>query len=73
METPGGPATAPSPQSQTATRHERANIMGGAVLIVLGLLFLLGNLFPDFNFGDYWPVLLIVIGVVLLVQRRRAT
>ena len=73
METPGAPSTPPSPQEQKATRHERTNLMGGAILIVLGLLFLLGNLLPDFSFGDYWPVLLIIIGVVLLLQRRRGT
>ena len=71
METPGGPSATPPSQEQKRAPRERANIMGGVVLIVLGLLFLLHNVLPDFSFGDYWPVLLIIIGVILLLQRRK--
>jgi len=42
---------------------------GPLILIVLGLLFLLRNLFPStFSFGRLWPVILIVIGVVKIVE-----
>ncbi len=49
-----------------------------AILIALGVLFLLDNLGVDvFNdIGKYWPVLLIVFGVILLERRigaRRAS
>jgi hypothetical protein len=41
-------------------------LMGAAVLVTLGVLFLVSK----FTFyGFLWPVLLIVIGVVLLAQR----
>jgi hypothetical protein len=45
--------------------------IGAALLIGLGALFLMDNLgIPVFrNIGKYWPVLLIVIGVVLLQRR----
>jgi TM2 domain-containing membrane protein YozV len=45
--------------------------IGAALLIGLGVLFLLDNLgIPVFrNIGRYWPVLLIVIGVILLQRR----
>jgi TM2 domain-containing membrane protein YozV len=45
--------------------------VGAALLIGLGVLFLLDNLgIPVFyNLGKYWPVLLIVIGVLLLQRR----
>ena len=42
--------------------------MGGLVLITLGLLFLADELIPDVDFGDLWPVLIIVIGLVLLAN-----
>ena len=38
---------------------------GPLMLIVIGVLFLLNNLFPgQFSFGKMWPVILIVIGVL---------
>jgi uncharacterized membrane protein HdeD (DUF308 family) len=51
-------------------------MMGPLILIVLGVLFLLRNFFPStFSFGRLWPVILIVIGVVKIVeaiQRKQA-
>jgi len=44
-------------------------MMGPLILIVLGVLFLLSNFFPNhFSFGQMWPVILIVIGVVKIVE-----
>ena len=45
--------------------------IGAALLIGLGVLFLLDNLgIPVFrHLGRYWPVLLIVVGVILLQRR----
>jgi phage shock protein PspC (stress-responsive transcriptional regulator) len=50
-------------------RHKRRSI-GGTVLIVIGVLFLLDNFFPRFDFGDFWPVILIAIGVGLLMSSK---
>ena len=44
-------------------------MMGPLILIVLGVLFLLSNILPQtFSFGRLWPVILIVIGVVKIVE-----
>ena len=44
-------------------------MMGPLILIVLGVLFLMNNVFPGtFSFGRLWPVILIVIGVVKIVE-----
>ena len=44
-------------------------MMGPLMLIVVGILFLLNNLFPyQFRFGRMWPVILIVIGVVKVIE-----
>jgi len=40
--------------------------MGPAVLITLGVLFLVGRLSWGHSFRDLWPTLLIVIGTVKL-------
>jgi len=40
------------------------------VLIVIGGLLLLDNIFPRFNFDIYWPVILIGIGMGLLLKAK---
>ena len=51
----------------------KESIMGGVILITLGLLFLARNLIPWFDFSDYWPVILIAIGVALIWRSRRSS
>ena len=43
-------------------------MLGPILLIVIGALFLLNNLIPDFRFGRMWPVILIVIGLVKVIE-----
>ncbi len=49
------------------------SIAGPLVLIAIGVWFLADNLFPDLPlweiFSLYWPVLVIGIGVVKLIER----
>jgi len=51
------------------------SVFWGIVLLVLGVLFLLGNLdimyfdFWDF-IGDWWPVILIVVGLSIIFKRK---
>lgn len=40
----------------------------GLLLIVLGALLLLGNLLPQFSLRDWWPLLVIVLGVAMLMK-----
>jgi len=42
-------------------------LMGPLILITIGVLFLIGE-YSRYSFGDLWPILLIVIGVVLVLQ-----
>jgi len=42
--------------------------MGPVVLITLGTLFLVGQLDWGYSFGELWPALLIVIGVVKVAE-----
>jgi hypothetical protein len=48
-------------------RCRTRKLMGPAVLVTLGVLFLLDNV-SSVDFGKTWPALLLVIGVVKLVQ-----
>lgn len=45
------------------------SFMGPAVLITIGVLFLIGQMYPDYGFlHRTWPVLLLVIGAVKLAE-----
>ena len=46
-------------------------VFGGTILILLGILFLLDNMFPRFDFGDYWPIILIALGVGIIIKASR--
>jgi len=67
------PTTTPTPTPPpTQTPHrERTGLIGGLVLITLGLLFLADNFIPDVRFGDFWPLILIVIGAGMLWRMKR--
>jgi hypothetical protein len=42
---------------------------GPLVLIVLGVLLLLNNLYPEvYRFGRVWPVIFIVIGIAKVLE-----
>lgn len=52
-------------------------MISGAILILIGLLFLLENMHLfGFNFGDfistYWPIALIFIGIVLIYKKSKS-
>ncbi len=48
-------------------RCRTRRLMGPAILVTLGVLFLLDNI-SSIDFGKTWPAILLVIGVVKLVQ-----
>jgi len=43
---------------------------GGIILILLGGLFLLDNFIPRFDFGDFWPLILIGVGAGILIKAK---
>jgi len=55
-------------KKQTEFPKNKGNLIGGLVLITLGAIFLADQFIPRIDFGDLWPVILIVIGVGLLVN-----
>ena len=67
----------PPPQVPLPPRRQRS-YAGPAVLIILGLVFLFGNLgYVSWGhlralFAHYWPVLLIIWGVIKLVEYQQA-
>lgn len=52
--------------SDRASSKTKRNLMGGIILITLGLIFLAGNYFPDIDFSNLWPLLLVAIGATTI-------
>ena len=44
----------------------------GIVLIVLGSIFLADNFIPRIHFADFWPIVLIALGVSLLLNSKKS-
>lgn len=57
-------------QAVAMQKHKRSSVLG-IVLIIIGLLFLLDNFIPRIHFGDFWPLVLVAIGVGLLLNARK--
>ena len=60
-------------QATDAPKSTQGSLIAGLTLIVLGVLFLLGNLIPQFNWQTFWPVILIVLGLLLIVPLSNKT
>ena len=52
--------------------HKRSSIIVGTILIVVGLLFLVIQLFPGLAFnldiGRHWPLIIVSVGVLLVLS-----
>ena len=49
----------------------RSSLMGPVFLITLGLVFLIAEFVPEWGVSRTWPLLLIVIGVLKLLDSAR--
>lgn len=47
-----------------------STIITGVIMITLGILFLVDRYFPEIDFGDLWPFILIVVGVLIIIRGR---
>ncbi len=50
--------------------HEDRNkhVWGGVILIMLGLFFLAKSFFPHFVLVKFWPVILVIVGIGLIIK-----
>ena len=49
----------------------RGGLMGPVILIALGAMFLVDQFVPGWGIGRTWPVLLVIIGVLKLMDSAR--
>ncbi len=53
--------------SQISRTRDTGQSLGGWILIIIGVLFLLSNLaIIPYGFFDFWPVILILVGILIL-------
>jgi len=57
--------------SPSTPLSRRPSLMGPVFLIALGLVFLIGEFVPEWGVRKTWPVLLVVIGVLKLLDSAR--
>jgi phage shock protein C len=55
-------------EEKVEQRSEAHKYLPGLILVVVGLVFLLNNVFPWFRFGVIWPLILIVLGIAILAK-----
>ena len=54
-------------KTEPGTKKQSNNALGaGIILIIVGLLFLADRLIPFYNVIDFWPLILIVVGVMII-------
>jgi phage shock protein C len=56
-----------------ASYQSSAKLLPGLILIVVGLIFLINNLFSWFHFSLLWPLILIVLGIFILLSTGSAS
>jgi phage shock protein C len=49
-----------------ASRKTNTSMVAGIIMVAVGLLFLLNGLLPMYNFWNFWPVILIAAGILLI-------
>jgi hypothetical protein len=70
------PEIPPPPQTAAPVKQKRRGRLRpviGLILVVFGVLFLGRNLgwFAWFHWSDWWPVILIIIGLLMVFRRSR--
>ncbi len=55
-------------KDKTKPDNNNRTFIIGVSLIVLGFIFLFNSLFPQFNLKELWPLVLVVIGVMLIIN-----
>lgn len=63
------PVFSMQPYNPNNPTSRNGSLIGGVVLIVFGILFLLDRYF-DIDFGDLWPFILIALGLWLIFRDR---
>jgi uncharacterized membrane protein HdeD (DUF308 family) len=48
------------------TQNNTGKLWSALMFIILGLVLLIDEFFPTIDFEDFWPVLLIITGIIMI-------
>jgi phage shock protein PspC (stress-responsive transcriptional regulator) len=54
------------PDPNKPVKNSNTALITGIILIFMGLIFLADRLMPWYNITDFWPLLLVVVGVIMI-------
>ena len=54
------------PDFKMPATQNNGGLIAGLIMISIGLIFLADRFLPRINFGDLWPIILLVVGIVLI-------
>lgn len=63
------PFTAPQAEENKRGGEEKRRQLLGLILIAVGGYFLLERFFPAIDFDNWWPLLLIILGVFIIAKK----
>jgi phage shock protein C len=63
----------PQPPPVLEPSTHKGSMNAGIVLIIIGGLFLAGNFLPHFHFRDFWPIIMILLGIAILTRAPKHT
>ena len=81
MNTTSDSSTDTTPQTDDAAaayfksldeKKAKRNRNIGIVLLVLGCIFLADNFIPKIHFADFWPIVLVALGLSLLLNSKKS-
>lgn len=57
-------------ESKESNHHTERNrrIWGGIIVIIIGVIFLSGSFFPWVAWSNLWPLIVIALGIIIMVQ-----
>jgi phage shock protein C len=58
----------PAPAEYKIPKRHNGNLLAGVILITIGVIFLIHRFIDWLDFGQLWPILLVVAGIVLLAN-----
>lgn len=65
------PANDPKYYERLREKKEKRMIYGGVILIFLGFILLADNFIPRIHFHDFFPLILLGIGIALLINSKK--
>jgi phage shock protein C len=51
-------------------QREKRRTFAGIIILALGIILLADNFVPRIRFGDFWPLILVAVGVAILLSAR---